>query len=184
MLPRQHILLALLPNNITARLKTTKNPSQKAEILHCIGAHSVSLRPPTFLDHNALLQKTYPTCCQQLFYFFNKSTGSFKIHPDASLSEEVFKCPLSLSACLSLYVELCVCSQSSVGSCFIARFDSNVIRVNCSYTLFNSLGWTGTPASAGQSHPGVFWQRQNSEKWQLLSLCKWTCKMLYYTFTF
>lgn len=87
-------------------------------------------------------------------------------------------CLMKFSSIRCLCLHVCILTSSCVlksvaQSCFIACLDSYVIRDNCSHALLDPLGGTGTPASAGQPHPRVFWERQDGEKWQLISLCKW-----------
>lgn len=60
-----------------------------------------------------------------------------------------------------------MCEVVMEGCCW--EFD----REKASYFSF-STGRAGTPAPAGQPHPWIFWQRQDSEKWQLVSLCEFT----------
>lgn len=39
-------------------------------------------------------------------------------------------------------------------------------------SLSLSSGGVRTPAAPSQPHPRIFWQRQNSEKWQFIALCE------------
>lgn len=170
-LPWQHILLTVLPNNITAHLNTTKNHSWKPAVLHCMGAH------------NFTLLTIVPYCRRNI----PLAVSICSISSTNLLAMGKFMltlcCLMRFSSidCLCLHVCIFVWSfvlKSVVRSCFIACIDSDGIRDNCFYTPFNTLGGTGTPASAGQSHPRVFRECQDSEKWQLLSLCKEIHKLL------
>lgn len=166
--PRQHIVsLALLPNNITACLKTTKNYySWKPAILHCMGADNSSLRPPTFyfITIVPFCRRNIPLAVSICSISSTRPLAVGKSIPTLCCLMRFFKYPPSSSACLDLCVCAVVCESQLFRAAFVAGLDSAVIRDHCSYALFNSLGRTGTPAPAGQSHPGVFWECQDGEK--------------------
>lgn len=119
--PRQHIVsLGLLPNNITACLKTTKNYySWKPAILHCMGADNSSLRPPTFyfITIVPFCRRNIPLAVSICSISSTRPLAVGKSIPTLCCLMRFFKYPPSSSACL----DLCVCScvwKSVVPSCF------------------------------------------------------------------